>query len=161
MPPERRHFLRKVITIAAVAGSANAAQPAAPTAPATPAPSPVPAVPAGYNFFSADEAAFVEMMVNVMCPADAYTPSGVDCGLALFIDRQLAGAYGQGAGRYMTGPWAPSVPQAGLQLPLTPAQFFSAGLAAVNVHCQASHGKPFDQLTPELADGVLHQLNDG
>ena len=34
--------------------------------------------PAGYASLSPDEAAFVEAMVNVMCPADDLTPSGVD-----------------------------------------------------------------------------------
>jgi len=115
----------------------------------------------GYACFSADEAAFVESMVNVMCPADQYTPNGVDCGLAIFIDRQLAGAYGQGAGRYMSGPWAPSKPQMGLQLPLTPAQFFSAGVAAANRQCQAQLGKTFDQLAPAEADAFLKDLSHG
>ena len=45
-------------------------------------PSPVP----GYLSFGPDEAGFVEVMVNVMCPADALTPGGVDCGLAAYID---------------------------------------------------------------------------
>jgi len=36
----------------------------------------------GYNSLSPDEAAFVETLVNIMCPADEYTPNGVDCGLA-------------------------------------------------------------------------------
>ena len=36
-------------------------------------PSPVP----GYLSFGPDEAGFVEVMVNVMCPADALTPVGV------------------------------------------------------------------------------------
>lgn len=152
-PPQRRHFLRQVIAIAGAAPlAANAA---------TPADAPAPALPAGYSCFSADEAAFVEMMVNVMCPADDYTPAGVDCGLALFIDRQLAGAFGQGAGRYMSGPWKPAVPQAGLQLPMTPEQFFRAGLEAVNAACRERHGKSFDALTPSEADAVLHALSDG
>ena len=65
-------------------------------------PLPVP----GYLSFGPDEAGFVEVMVNVMCPADALTPSGVDCGLAAYIDRQLAGGFGKGARLYMRGPWA-------------------------------------------------------
>lgn len=121
----------------------------------------MPPIPAGYACFSADEAAFVETMVNVMCPADEYTPNGVDCGLAVFIDRQLAGAFGQGAGRYMNGPWRPAIPEAGLQLPMTPEQFFKAGVVAANRQCQAAHGKPFDQLEPAVADTFLHALRDG
>src|SRR5262245_5232142 len=37
-------------------------------------PSPVP----GYLSFGPDEAGFVEVMVNVMCPADALTPGGAE-----------------------------------------------------------------------------------
>src|SRR5262245_20222511 len=97
---------------------------------ATPAPessaaaigSAAPAAPAGYTSLSGDEAAFVEAMVNVMCPADALTPSGVDCGLATYIDRQLAGAFGRGDRLYRQGPVREGKPQHGYQLPLTPEE---------------------------------------
>jgi len=80
-----------VLGAAAVASVATQAGPASAQASTTSA-----QVPAGYQSFSADEAAFVEALVNVLCPADHLTPSGVECGLATFIDRQLAGGYGQG-----------------------------------------------------------------
>src|SRR4051812_14446065 len=73
------------------------------------------AVP-GYLSFGPDEAGFVELMVNVMCPADALTPGGVDCGLAAYIDRQLAGGFGKGARLYMRGPWREGKPELGYQL---------------------------------------------
>jgi gluconate 2-dehydrogenase gamma chain len=57
----------------------------------------------GYLSFGPEEAGFVEAMVDVMCPADELTPGGVDCGLAIFIDRQLAGGFGKGARLYMRG----------------------------------------------------------
>ena len=46
----------------------------------------------GYETLSKDEASFVEAMVNARCPVDALTPNGVDCGLAICIDRQPKGA---------------------------------------------------------------------
>lgn len=165
----RRNFLRTVVAVVGtaplapqqLAGAGIAALAAGSAAAAdAPPPSGTPVL-VGYACFSADEAAFVESMVNVMCPADQYTPNGVDCGLAIFIDRQLAGAFGQGAGRYMSGPWEPSKPQMGLQLPLTPAQFFSAGVAAANRQCQAQLGKTFDQLAPADADAFLKDLSHG
>jgi gluconate 2-dehydrogenase gamma chain len=165
---QRRGFLRKVITVASaaplsprlIAGAGIASAVAADSASAADASVSTPIL-VGYESFSADEAAFVENMVNVMCPADAYTPNGVDCGLAIFIDRQFAGAFGQGAGRYMSGPWVPGKPQAGLQLPFTPEQFFRAGVAAANRQCQAKFGKTFDQLQPAQADGFLKDISDG
>jgi gluconate 2-dehydrogenase gamma chain len=116
---------------------------------------------AGYEFFGPDDAAFVEALVNVMCPADQFTPNGVDCGLATFFDRQLAGPFGQGKGRYMRGPWNPGPPEMGLQLPLTPAQFFKVGLSAANEASVRRFTKPFAQLSATAADAFLHDVQDG
>ena len=166
----RRGFLRQVATLAGatplgarVVGGAGLA-----VAVATPAKvasaedgAHVAASFTGYQFFGTDEAAFVEALVNVMCPADQYTQSGVDCGLAQYIDRQLAGAFGQGEGRYMRGPWKQGKPQLGLQLPLTPSQFFDAGLGAARDACTNKYGKTFDQLSPADADAFLRDVQSG
>ena len=45
---------------------------------------------------TADEAAFFSAAYDTLIPADKLSPSGTDCGLVLFIDRQLAGAWGNG-----------------------------------------------------------------
>jgi len=166
----RRGFLRQAAALAgAVAlGSTEAAASQAvpaPVAKASSAPAAsgsTDAAPiAGYEYFSPDEAAFVEALVNLMCPADALTPNGVDCGLATFFDRQLAGPFGQGKGRYLRGPWNPGPPQMGLQSPLTPAQFFSEGLRAANELCRARHGRGFDRLDAASADALLHEIEAG
>ncbi|WP_034296451.1 gluconate 2-dehydrogenase subunit 3 family protein [Herbaspirillum sp. RV1423] len=169
-PPARRHFLRQVISVAGTAslssplaigaGAGAAAAATGAVAADAPAAAAVPGL-SGYASFSADEAAFTETMVNVMCPADQFTPNGVDCGLAIFIDRQLSGAYGKGAGRYMNGPWTQGKPQLGLQLPLTPEQFFKAGVEAANRQAEKKFGKTFDQLTPADADAFLAAIADG
>jgi len=109
----RRDVLKQIATVAgtarlspalaATAGASAVATAAQAEAPAAAAPAA--AVPAGYQSLSLDEAAFVEALVNVMCPADHLTPSGVDCGLATYMDRQLAGGFGQGERLYMHGPW--------------------------------------------------------
>lgn len=121
----------------------------------------LPAPDLGYESLSPDGAAFVEAMVNVMCPADSLTPSGVDCGLATYIDRQLAGGFGKGERLYMHGPWKQGKPQHGYQLPLTPEQFFKAGVAAANEAAQKKFGKDFSDLAPADADAFLHDLADG
>src|SRR6218665_4058418 len=155
-PPPRRHFLRQAISVAGaalVATGANAAN--ATNAANTPAARPA---PVGYQCFSADEAAFTETMVNVMCPADQFTPNGEDCGLALFIDRPLSGAFGQGAGRYMSGPWRGGKPEVGLQRPLTPEQFYKAGVQAANHQAQKKFGKTFHELPSADAHAFLNEL---
>jgi gluconate 2-dehydrogenase gamma chain len=117
--------------------------------------------PLGYLCFGPDEAGFVEAMVSVMCPADALTPNGIDCGLAAFIDRQLAGGFGKGARLYMRGPWQQGKPEFGYQLPLTPEQFFKAGIAAADSACRRLHGKRFDELSESDADRFLEDISDG
>src|SRR6218665_1967646 len=158
-PPPRRHFLRQAISVAGaalVATGANAAN--ATNAANTPAAMPA---PVGYKCFSADEAAVTETMVNVMCPADQFTPNGGDCGLGIFMDRQLSGAFGQGAGRYMSGAWREGKPELGLQLPLTPEQFYKAGVQAANHQAQKKFGKTFDQLPSADADAFLNEIAGG
>jgi gluconate 2-dehydrogenase gamma chain len=153
----RRGFLK---TMAVMGGGlplagADLASAAAPPSTAVPAPA------AGYLSLSPSEAAFVEAMVNVMCPADEFTPNGVDCGLAVFIDRQLAGDFGRGARHYMHGPWQAGKPQQGYQLPLTIEQFFKAGLQTADAACRQSLGKSFDQLAPADADDFLKRIAAG
>jgi len=121
----------------------------------------LPAPEAGYQSLSPDEAGFVEAMVNIMCPADGLTPSGVDCGLATYIDRQLAGGFGKGERLYLQGPWKQGKPQHGYQLPLTPEQFFKAGVAAADEAARNKFGRNLSDLEPADADVFLHDLADG
>ena len=116
------------------------------------------AAPIPYQSLGPDEATFVEALVNIMCPADEYSPSGVECGLATYIDRQLAGSYGKGAGRYQNAPFRSGKPQLGLQVPLTPEQLFKAGIAAANAACVRDRGKSFGQLAPADAEQFLEAV---
>src|SRR5688572_19885106 len=76
------------------------------TAKAAEQPTPqLPSTSSGYASLSPDEGAFVEAMVNIMCPSDGLSPNGVDCGLVTYIDRQLAGGFGRGDRLYRLGPW--------------------------------------------------------
>ena len=113
---------------------------------------------ATYLSLGPDEAAFVEAMVNVMCPPDQMTPGGVDCGLATYIDRQLAGGFGKGDRLYMRGPWKQGKPQLGYQIPLTPEKFFKAGVAAAQEVCTRRFGRSFDLLPSADADAFLQDL---
>jgi gluconate 2-dehydrogenase gamma chain len=66
-----------------------------------------------------------------MVPADELSPKGTDIGINIYIDRTLAGAWGNGDRLYMQGPGR-RAPSQGYQLPLTPAQFYRAGITATN-----------------------------
>ena len=121
----------------------------------------LPVVADGYQFFSTDEAAFVEAVVDTMCPADALTPDGVACGLATYMDRQLAGGFGSGERLYMEGPWAAGKAEQGYQLPLDPGAFFRAGLAAAQEACRLAKGKKFEELGAGERDAFLAALAEG
>jgi gluconate 2-dehydrogenase gamma chain len=153
----RRNFLRLV---AAAGGAALPVKLSAQSASAGPntAGAPPPVV---YLSLSPDEAAFTEALVNVLCPADHLTPAGVDCGLAFFIDRQLAGPFGRGDRLYRRGPYRPAVRELGYQLPLTPEQYFKAGVAAADAACKQLHGSAFSVLAAAEAEKFLQSLAAG
>lgn len=135
---------------------------AAPDAPVPPADSPDPAAGASvYLFLSPDEAGLVEALVEHMCPADELTPGGVDCGLALFIDRQLAGAFGQGDRLYLRGPFRPGLPEDGYQRPLTPAQYFKTGLRILDERCNRRQKMSFVRLDAAAKESVLTEIAVG
>jgi gluconate 2-dehydrogenase gamma chain len=156
----RRDFLRRA---AVMAGAVSIPIPAASgaAAPAPPVADPTDDAVSVYLSLGPDEAAFVEALVDVMCPADALTPRGVDCGLALFIDRQLAGGFGKGERLYLRGPVRPGRPEDGYQLSLTPEQFFKVGIAAADTSCRRLHGKRFTELSASDADAFLSAIADG
>jgi gluconate 2-dehydrogenase gamma chain len=153
----RRKFLVQAASLAGAGSLVSAAFPAGIAAAAESTSEPD-AASIPYQSLSPDEAAFVESLVNIMCPADAYSPSGVECGLATYIDRQLAGPYGKGAGRYQNAPFRSGKPQLGLQLPLTPEQYFKAGIVAANAVCNRDKGKPFAELAPADAEQFLQAI---
>lgn len=160
----RRELLRRMagaaITGTAITGTVAAAAPPAGAAEEAAA-APAPAAPPGYQSLGPQEAALVEALVDVMCPADQLSPAGTACGLAVFIDRQLAGGFGHGERLYMRGPWRHGKPQLGYQLPLTPEQFFKVGLAALNDACRKTHGRNFDALPAADADAFLSAVAAG
>ena len=64
---------------------------------------PRPVAAGAWQYFTADEAMTVEALVDRLIPPDPETPGGKDAGCAVFIDRQLAGPYGQAEGLYDAG----------------------------------------------------------
>jgi hypothetical protein len=116
----RREFLKAVAAIGAAGlpAAAHAAQPA--PAPHHGAHAGSAGDSDGYLFLSAPEAAFVEAALASLIPADELGPGAREAGVATFIDRQLAGAFGAHARNYRQGPWAEGTPEQGFQSPPTP-----------------------------------------
>jgi gluconate 2-dehydrogenase gamma chain len=107
------------------------------------------------------EHAFFAAAADTLIPADELSPSGSDCGVATFIDRQLAGAYGSGARLYRDGPFTKAKPELGYQLPLNPREFFRAGIAAANDWSRKTYGKDFDRLGDADRETALKAMEAG
>ncbi len=122
---------------------------------------PKPVNPLGWYFFHSGEAATVEAIVDRLIPADHLTPGGKDCGCAVFIDRQLAGSFGQASRLYTKGPFAPGLSTQGYQGDLTPAGRYRMGLRALGDYTNATYKKDFVALTHEQQDTVLAGLDTG
>jgi len=158
-PIARRSFLVGAGT--AVAASLTPAEQASAQQPKPAAAPAAASEPEGYLILTAPEAAFFSAAVDAFIPADELTPSGTDCGIVTFIDRQLASAWGGGAKMYRNGPFRKAKPEYGYQLPLTPRQFFAAGIVATNAWTRKLHGKDFDRLAAKERDDALKALEQG
>lgn len=120
------------------------------------------AKPGPWVFFTPEEGAAVEALVDRLIPPDPETPGGKDCGCAVFIDRQLAGPYGGAAGLYWSPPFLPETPEQGLQGPFTPAQLYRRMLPALDAHCRDAYaGKTFAQLPDAAKDQIITGMQNG
>src|SRR5215467_10146685 len=163
----RRKFLLGAGLAGASVATGLAGQPApaeaqtTAAAPATPAAAPA-AEPETWLTLTATEVAFLSAAADTMIPADELSPSGTDCGVVTYIDRQLAGAYGAGAKMYRMGPFQRGVPEQGYQLALTPREYFAAGIEAANEWSRKTYGgKEFDQLAPADRAAALTAMEEG
>ena len=113
------------------------------------------------QFFTAEEATEVDAIVSQLIPADDYSCNGKDAGCTVFIDRQLAGAYGDASRNYMRGPFQQGTAAQGDQSPLVPRERYRLGLAGLSSYCQQKYQKSFSQLDSATRDEVLTGLEQG
>jgi gluconate 2-dehydrogenase gamma chain len=161
--PRRKFLLGAGLAGTAVATGFSPTPPAQAQTPQAAAPSAIkPATePPTYLVLTASEVAFISAVADTMIPADELTPSGTDCGVVTFVDRQLASAWGGGAKMYRHGPFRKAKPEYGYQLSLTPREFFAAGIAATNEWTRSTRGKDFDRLAAKDREQVLKDLEQG
>ncbi len=134
--PSRRGFLGSTLALAGTLPLIVAEPVAATTAAAAAL------GPSGsrYLALSLSEAAFVEAMVNALCPGDRLTPDGVNSGLAAAIDANLAGATDGVPGQ---------------------RALFKAGLAAADCACRSRTGRALTLLAPADARRFLWDVAAG
>jgi gluconate 2-dehydrogenase gamma chain len=166
--PSRRRFLIQSVAVLPVAGglaacsrpgdgaataTANAAETNGAGANAT---------PYQPKFFKPDEWSVLQAAIDRLIPADAEGPGALQLDVAVFIDRQMDGAFGHAAAWYMQGPFHPdATPLAGYQSPMPPRDLYRTGIAALDNYCKAHAGKPFVQLTTAQQDTLLHEMDTG
>ena len=123
---------------------------------------PKPVNPLGWYFLKPNEVAAIEAIVDRLIPADHLSPGGKESGCAVFIDRQLAGPFGDSRRLYNKGPFAAGLPTQGYQGALNPQGRYRLGLRALDDYVKGAFaGKSFAQLAAADQDTVLEGLEGG
>ena len=115
-----------------------------------------------WEFFTAEEGRTMEALADRIIPPDPETPGGKESGSAVFVDRQLAGAYGAQDGLYVRPPFITGSKTQGSQSEGGPRKQYREGIAALDRACQAREaGKRFADLPDERKDEILRDLEEG
>jgi gluconate 2-dehydrogenase gamma chain len=102
------------------------------------------------RFFSEEETLIVAAAASRIFPSDEAGPGAQEAGVAVYIDRQLAGPWGRDRHRYTHGPFEENAAvEFGYQGKATPQQIYRQGLRDL---------KGFDQLAPTGQDEKLKQI---
>jgi gluconate 2-dehydrogenase gamma chain len=105
------------------------------------------------RFFNERQALIVAACAARIFPTDESGPGASEAGVAIYIDRQLAGPYGRDRHRYTQEPFEDGVPEQGYQGKATPREIYRDGIASL--------GPDFDRLAHEAQDAKLHKIDDG
>jgi gluconate 2-dehydrogenase gamma chain len=98
------------------------------------------------KFFTEAEAKVVAAACARIFPTDASGPGATEAGVAIYIDRQLAGPYGRDKFRYTQGPFEASVPEHGYQGKESPRELYRAGVAMLPGFVELDPAKQDEQL---------------
>lgn len=115
-----------------------------------------------WRFLEPAEVGFLTAAVDRLIPADPTGPSASEAGVVVFLDRQLAGEYGNGARFYLEGPWGKGTESQGYQSRFTPAQFYRHGIAAIEQAVgRSENGKAFKDVPADRQDALLKTMESG
>ena len=115
-----------------------------------------------WRYLNDGEVGFLTAAVDRLIPPDPTGPSASEAGVVVFLDRQLAGDYGNGARFYLEGPWQKGSESQGYQSRFTPAQFYRHAIAAVEKAIgNSENGKAFKDVPADRQDALLKQMESG
>jgi gluconate 2-dehydrogenase gamma chain len=127
------------------------------------------------------EATAIEAIAETILPSDSNGPGAKEANVLNFIDKRLAGEYGNGARMYMKGPFVLSgqpgpitvdgitypegtpvepFPGPTYQYNMTPRFFWRYGIEALETYSNQAYGSNFEDLSNEQRIQVLQDLND-
>jgi gluconate 2-dehydrogenase gamma chain len=101
------------------------------------------------RFFTEAEALIVAGAAARIFPSDDSGPGAREAGVAIYIDRQLAGSYGRDRFRYTQPPFEDAPRELGYQGSATPRQIYRDGLKGL---------QGFHLLSPAAQDEALHKI---
>ena len=101
------------------------------------------------RFFTETEALIVAAGASRIFPSDETGPGAREAGVAIFIDRQLAGPYGKDRFRYTQPPFEDAPREFGYQGSATPRQIYRDGLKTL---------QGFHLLAPGAQDEALRKI---
>jgi len=101
------------------------------------------------RFFTAAEAQVVQAACERIFPSDASGPGATEAGVAIYIDRQLAGPYGSDKYRFTQPPFVESGPEHGYQGKQNPGEIYREGIRQL---------ANFAELPPEQQDKRLRAI---
>jgi gluconate 2-dehydrogenase gamma chain len=114
------------------------------------------------RFLTDEESRDVAAIAERIFPAGPDGPGASELDVLTYIDGQLGGQWGSGAGMYREEPFLrPTHPGHGWQSPLTPREAYHHGLESLAEHTLTTHGCRFADLPIELQDSVLSDLEQG
>jgi gluconate 2-dehydrogenase gamma chain len=103
------------------------------------------------RFFTETEALIVAAAASRIFPSDDSGPGAREAGVAVYIDRQLAGPYGRDRHRYTQEPFEDGPPELGYQGKATPRQIYREGLKGLS---------GFHRLPAAEQDNALRQIEE-
>jgi gluconate 2-dehydrogenase gamma chain len=101
------------------------------------------------RFFTETEALIVAAAASRIFPSDESGPGAREAGVAIFIDRQLAGSYGPDRFRYTKPPFEDAPREFGYQGSATPRQIYRDSLKGL---------QGFHLLAPAAQDAALRKI---
>ena len=112
------------------------------------------------RFLTSEERETVAAIFAILIPSDEDGPGATEAEAVTFIDRQLAGFYGQAQHWYMKGPFPAGAATQGYQSEHPPAQLYRLGLRELDLYCERDFGVPFRGLSEDDRHSVLEGLDN-